>query len=373
MLNKAYNCKILFFALASTWAALAPWLFVLSINGIIHLPYGVVQHGQSMLFGFTSALITGYLAGKRPAKEIAWLVSVWLMTRIIEVFTDFQTVTAILYLVYGVHLAAVVTPKFFSAKKIINRLISPILGVISCFPIVFILVTLVPVNRYAAYSIFIQVLTLLMFFMAGRMITPLLSRANGKNGLSTPHRVQPSIEHGVFAAGFISILLILFNSFFQNTLSQVALTCGYIAISLFIIIRIFRWRPWNVSRNEAPLWSLFFGYTWLAVAQLFLAFSYDSVINFIPSLHIITIAVLGLFSSTIMTISVSKKANLPASVYFLYALCISGAAISRYLASIYSHEQSMLLFISLVLWSITFLLVLKAVLVASYKTQKATK
>ncbi len=64
-LAQKVDTKKVFFALAALWASLAPMLFVLSLFAFINLNFTLVEHGRGMLFGLTSALITGYLAGKR--------------------------------------------------------------------------------------------------------------------------------------------------------------------------------------------------------------------------------------------------------------------------------------------------------------------
>jgi len=362
MLQKSQNTKHLFFALATVWAIFAPWLFILSITGVFKLPFGIIQHGQSMLFGFTSALITGYLAGKRTLAEVIWLAGLWMITRIIEVFTDFHFTVQILYLIYGCHLAVIVAPKFISAKKIRNRLISPTLAVIACFPVFVWIDNLYPIDRTKAYIIFVQVLTLLMFFMAGRMITPLLVRANAANGRKTKHRVQPHIESCVFTLVFISIIILIADLVFKQSITRAFLSVSYLLIAAFIFIRLYRWHPTSLSFKDAHLWSLLTGYSWLAVAQVILAVTSFEQTNSIPSLHIVTVGALGIFSSTIITLSVSKKFNVKFKYYYLYATFMSFAVLTRYFASIYPSVRDILLFASVLFWSLAFLLVLKIII-----------
>lgn len=147
------------FPIAAVFAAVAPWLLLVSLSGKFGLIVDVPTHARGMLFGFVGALMAGYLVGKQRR----------------------------------------------------NRLIAPLLVLISCFPLIYWLQSAFefPVT-VSFYGLILQI-ALLMFFMGGRSITPVLARAVAEHGQKLRHRVQPRLEGSVmvlmlFASGLTVLL-----------------------------------------------------------------------------------------------------------------------------------------------------------------------
>ncbi len=354
--------------MAAFWAAVGPVVFLLSYFSILELRLSVIDHGRSMLFGFTSALITGYLAGKRPKIEVFWLSFLWIMTRIGEVFYSEEDVFIWLYVLYGVHLALIVAPKFLSAKKLRNWSMSPTLASIGLFPVVVLVITINQNNHHQAFFIFTQLLTLLMFFMAGRMITPLLVRANKDKGIYTQQRVQPFIEAAVMGFIFLSIAIKFLSWWLADMDMTVLLTVVHLIVALLVIIRIIRWNPCYLTKQDGVIWGLLAGYAWLAMAQMIIAKEILNEQVSITSLHMVTIAGLGILSSTIMSYSIQKNIKATAWLLPIYGVIglLSFAAIARYLATVFVEYYQSLLFLSAVLWSLNFMMVFLTVV----KTKK---
>jgi uncharacterized protein involved in response to NO len=351
--------KRLFFILASVLATVGPLLFLISYFWMGNLSYSISDHGRGMLFGFTSALITGYLAGKRSRLEVVWLVLLWVATRFSELFHTDDDSYLFMYALFGGHLAYIVAPKFLPAKKLRNKLMAPTLAIIALFPAILFAVSSNHFSVHQLTSIFTQLLTLLMFFMAGRMIPPLLVRANKYNGKTTEHRVQPLIEAVVMILILVSIALKLINSILPMNFAPILMSVFHALIATFILIRIIRWKPLLINTHGGFIWGLIAGYTWLAIAQGFIAYDVINEAVSVASLHIVTVGALGILSSTIMTYSVNKSQQTTnsASKIFWYIGLLSCSVLARYLANLYPEKYLLLLFSSALTWSVTFFLV----------------
>ncbi|WP_196140914.1 NnrS family protein [Aliikangiella sp. G2MR2-5] len=362
LISKQVNTKRPFYFLASLWAVICPVIFLLSFFANLGFSIDVVEHGRGMLFGFTSALITGYLAGPRRVLEVIWLVGLWSVTRLVELFSAEHELSLWMYGVYGCHVAFIIAPKFISAKKLRNKLMSPTLAILIGFPVLLVIFNSTSIYQADFVFIFSQLLTMLMFFMGGRIISPMIVKASMKNNYRIPHRVQPNIEGATIALIIFSVVLRALNLDWLAPYNRYLLSGTHAAIALLIVTRIWRWTPTSLSKRNGAIWALLTGYLWMALAQLTLGVNVLQEQVDISSLHLISVGALGLMSSSIMTLAVSKQRQTSTEIYFSFLILISGAVILRYIASWLPDYYRLLLSISVVFWCTTYLLVLKEVL-----------
>ncbi|MCB1730161.1 MAG: NnrS family protein [Halieaceae bacterium] len=179
MRSRAETVKVqaqaLFFPAAALYAALAPWLLLASLTGTAGLVFSGAAHARGLLFGYVGALIAGYLLGKPGLPMLSLLFGLWLAGRLAELVYPASLLTGVLYALYGLLLAGLVTPKFRAAKKWRNRVAGPLIALITCFPLLDQALLHQGGARDSPIRGIILPLALLMFFMGGRIITPALA------------------------------------------------------------------------------------------------------------------------------------------------------------------------------------------------------
>jgi uncharacterized protein involved in response to NO len=371
LLTQRISAKVPFFILAALCAIVAPALWVLSLTHVIEFSISTMVHGRSLLLGFTSALIAGYLMGSRSVMELIGLIGLWLASRVTEIMLNNYSIPLFLQLVMGVYLALLIAPKFLAAKKWRNLFIAPLVTAIVAFPAVIWVMPQFRLTSLHTYQLFAQLLTLLMFFMAGRMITPLLVKAASQKGVELTHRVQPNIERAVFVLTGLAVLGILCSNLGSASIVAPVIGSFQITIAALIAIRIIRWQPWRLSIKDAPVWSLLLGYLWLALAQMVLGIEQWQGSTGVAAFHLLMLGGLGSLSSVIMLLSCYKHQPLPPVIYLSISTLLAISALSRYLVVGFPEHSLFLLWISLSGWVFVYTLVL--ILVVSSLLRKHSK
>lgn len=347
-----------FFILAACWAILGPAIFMWSFFNTSQHGLTVREHGAGMLFGFASALIAAYLGGKRLRCEVWWLMLLWGVSRVTEIVGNGAALGMALNGLFGLHLGAVMAPRFWSSKQIRNRMLTPLLALLMIAPTCMMSFHFAAVDRSGLIMVYGQLLAMLMFFMAGRVIAAL--RTQSLNEMKLPRKVhtQPKLEVMVMAMFSMTVLIQFFAllSASQTIHQLLAIVQGI--IGLLILIRVIRWRPDQLKAVHAPLWCLVVGYVWLVLSQLSLA--KDAwVMELNPSsLHLVTVGALGLFSSAIMSLQVSKKQPLRPVIYWCYIFFICAASGFRLLAAYVTQWAVFWLIFSTFCWIMNYTLVL---------------
>lgn len=341
-----HSAQRLFFPAAALLAALGPWL-LLAGPATVDAP----THARSMLFGYVGALIAGYLGGKVPAAPLAILFGLWLAGRCAELFYPQPLLVQLLYAGFGLNLAALVVPRFSAAKKWRNRLIIPLLAAITCFPLLLWAAGAVGMDQQSALHYLVLMIALLMFFMGGRFITPLLARACAERGEKLPHRVQPVLEGTVM----VSLLCACALGAVGADGSWTALPVGLAGV--LALVRLARWRLFFPGPRHTDLGALGTGYLWLGLGLLALSLSLAGMLPLTASLHVITVGALGTLSCTVMLKSAQGAGEARAAVYYPVIALLSAACIARFGASQFPALRTTLLVTTGSLWSLNFLLV----------------
>jgi uncharacterized protein involved in response to NO len=359
--NSQANSRVLaqsvFFPAACLFAALAPWLLLGSLFGWFGPLIDIVTHSRSMLFGFVGALIAGYLGGKLPLGRVAILFSLWLSGRVAEVCSSESLLIVSLHAAFGLYLAVIVVPRFKAAKQWRNRMIAPLLALITCFPLLLWIRSVTEWRPSIPLDALVLLLSLLMFFMAGRFITPLLVRALVAQGTVPQQRVQPRLE------GAVMVFLVVASA--SSALHPGSVWVGVATglAGLLLLVRLYRWKLFALGWQDADLLALGIGYLWLGLGLLLLGYSLSSGLATTASLHVITVGALGTLSTTIMLKLSSKAVATPAAVYWLAALLLVMATVFRFLANYVPAWQQRFLVLSALLWSVNFAMVTATILV----------
>lgn len=143
----------------------------------------------------------------------------------------------------------------------------------------------------------VLLLSVLTFYMGGRIIAPALAGHFQSQNRFLKDRVQPRFEG--------SILILLFSVLVLNLLTFTWIKPVMAALLLFgallSVVRVLRWRPWW-SYRRADLLAMLLGYSWIIMGWVGIALSLLTT-NFpiTKALHAITIGALGTLTFTVMS------------------------------------------------------------------------
>jgi uncharacterized protein involved in response to NO len=295
-----HAAETLFFPAAALYAALA---VPLSVHGMLSgqpvLPgfAGVAGHAHELLFGFSLAVVAGFLINKVSAYRLSALFSLWLIARAAYLIHPGSLSALIANAGLAVMLLWLAVPQFVrGAKKWRNKAIAPILLALAGALILFHLPRLMdaPWLRFVALEQGVVVLALLMLFMGGRIIAPAVAGAIERAGGRLEARVQPRLE-----AALLIVMAALFLALAVPGGRPVAGLMAAIASGL-ALARLLRWRLWAAPRRP-DLWCLGIGMGWLVVGLALLAIAW--ITNRLPvsaTTHAITVGALGTLTTGVM-------------------------------------------------------------------------
>ena len=253
-----------FFLLASIFAALSVPLWALQFSGWLVHPYllGSLWHAHEMLFGFTLAVVTGFLltAGhnwtKRPTPTgplLALLALLWVAGRVL-VLTPWGWAAAVANVAFPLATALALAIPFIGAG---NRRNYFFLGLLLLMGIAAAVVHLdhLGVTRLPGWlgvQLALDVVLFIMAVMAGRVV-PMFTN-NGVPGAGAA--CQPMLEKAALA----SLLLLPLADALQTHGPWMLLLA--MAAAAAHLARWLLWRPWKTL--HAPLvWVLHAAYLWI--------------------------------------------------------------------------------------------------------------
>ncbi|MDZ7824917.1 MAG: NnrS family protein [Gammaproteobacteria bacterium] len=356
----------LFFPAAALHAALlVPW-WTAGRAGLLPLPPGLETpsgHAMEMLSGFAFAVVAGYLLGPQPRRWTLALLGLWLGARVAALGWPGSPAAVATTTLFALGVAVRVVPRFaVAAKKWRNRTIAP---VVTLLAIVTAAGAWQPLTGLSSRGILLAgliLLSLLMFFMGGRIIAPALAGQMKRRGDPFRARVQPRLE----GTGLVALLIALFCVLPGRAATDRVAAAAIGIAALATLLRVLRWRPWRCIRRP-DLMVLVLGHVWLGCGLLLFAGSLATEQALGARIHALTIGALGTLTLAVMArtrlLLLYRDAN-AAPVVHLAVLLVSAAALTRMaplLPGPAIHPLPWLLASSL-LWSAAFL-ILFAVLV----------
>ncbi len=347
------------FPLAAAYTALLmPWSVLALLYGV-PAPAGLYStfgHAHELLIGYAMLVVAGYLLGPLQGRKVLLLIGVWLLARI-----GFLSLPGGLMAVAGAVLVAGLTaywtvPRFArSAKKWRNKTTAPLLIVLCS------LLVLAAQPAWQEQSVLLELLlglTLLMFFMGGRIIAPAVAGHLLRQQRTLQARVQPNIEGAVLILLFVALALYPLPGLLSEQLAgAVVLTCG-----LLTALRLARWRLWHCL-DRADLLLLGAGYAWLALGLSLLG----CALLFKPALlsaavHAITVGALGTLTLTVMArTQLMQRFRDPNArpLSHVAGVLMNCAALLRVIPALLGQQSSAWLLSAAVFWSLSFLLLLR--------------
>jgi uncharacterized protein involved in response to NO len=286
-----------FFWLGAVFGAICIALWGLLFSGYIDFsPYGggYFWHVHEMLFGFTVAIITGFLltavqtwTGFPSVKGIAlsMLVSLWVVGRLLMLFPykDSDIVVAFVDVLFLPMVALALAIPIIKAKMWRNLFFVPILLIMAALNGLFHLAVIgkVSLSFISVSHVMVLLITLVMCIMGGRVF-PMFTA----NGTGTP-RVAPI----KWVEQFSIILVVLSVVVSSGLLGLPKLVDGLIYLSAGIVntIRVFRWKIWVTFRTPL-VWSLHLSYWSICIGLVMLSFvKFELSSNISTAYHALTV------------------------------------------------------------------------------------
>jgi uncharacterized protein involved in response to NO len=347
-----------FYLLASIFAALSVALWAAQYSGWLPGAYlaGSVWHAHEMLFGYTMAVIAGFLFTavrnwtQRPTPRgplLAAFALLWIAGRIL-VLTPYALAAAVVNAAFPLAIAAGIAVPMLHAGNRRNYFFIALLAAIGvaalCVHLAFMGVIDWPAR--AGLQAGLDVVLFIVAVIAGRVI-PMFTN-NGVPGAGA--RRLPWIERLSLA----SLLALL-----AADLAGFRVAAGIVA-AVAVIAHAWRlalWNPWKTLR--APLvWILHASYAWIVVH---LALRALAVAGFVPgmlAIHALTIGVIGGMTIGMMTRTARGHSGRPlvagAAEVAAYSLVMAAALVRVAGGWIAPHEYIVTVNASAVCWSSAF-------------------
>lgn len=309
-------------------------------------------HGHEMLFGYALAVVAGFLLARIGRTELAFLLGAWILARIVAIAPDpgpWLAVAGTLFpLLLAVRAGALFLP---AAKKGSNRLFAPIFVGFLLAALLYRggQIGLLPGGGRPGLALAVDLVTLLLVLMGGRVIPAATAGALQRRGQQLRTRVQPNIERVTLAALLVVILADLLSLW--GIAGAAALLAGAMTA-----VRLARWRTVAIL-DQPELWSLHLGYGWLALGLLLkgAATMIDRAL-LIDVQHALTLGGLGTLS-LVMILRTSAARAVPSvavpGTVGIIAIAIALATLARLAAPFLEWPAgAWALFAAAALWSI---------------------
>ena len=348
-----------FYLLASAFAALSIPLWALQFSGVLTRPYvsGPLWHAHEMLFGFTLAVIVGFLftAGRNWTNQptptgwkLASLAALWVAARFL-VLTPYGLAAAVTNVAFPLAAAVSLAIPFVKAKNIRNYFFVGLLVLLS-IAAAFIHLSHLGVASAPAWlgvQIALDVVLFIICVMGGRVI-PIFTN-NGVPGADATRR--PHVEKAALG----SVLALLATD--AVGLNGWPLSLVAIVACVAHVWRWALWQPWK-TRRAPVVWVLHSAYLWIPVHLLLRALGELGLVT--PSLatHALTVGAVGGLIIGMMTRTARGHTARPLRADRYETACyvlVLLAALARVAVPLVAPEQTVhAVLVSAALWSAGF-------------------
>jgi len=288
-----------FYLLAGIFAAVSVALWICQYSGYLPPTYaeGAAQHGSEMLFGYTLAVVTGFLFTavrnwtNRPTptgRTLAALAMLWLAGRLL-VFTPFSVAAASANAAFALAVAIGIAVPLLRSGNRRNYFFVALLGFLGTVALAVHLRGRVW-ETSLSLQIGLDVILFLLVVMGGRVI-PMFTN-NGVPG-TRAQRHRP-LEWFALA----SVLLLLAADAVQVSPRVI------VVLSLVAAVahagRLFLWQTWR-TLSTPLVWILHVSYAWIVVHLLLRACVADGLLAAPIAIHALTIGAIGGMTLGMMT------------------------------------------------------------------------
>jgi len=348
-----------FYLLASGFAALSIALWALQFSGWLGRPYlqGPMWHAHEMLFGFTLAVVVGFLltAGSnwsgRPTlsgKPLAALALLWLAGRVL-VLTPFGWTAALVNAAFPLCAALALGIPFFAARNRRNYFFVGLLLLMSLAQLGVHLAQLevLRLPAWVGIQVALDVVLFIMAVMGGRVI-PMFTN-NGVRGAQAQR--QPRLEQLTLG----STLALLAADLLQLPGPLLVLLLGLCAAAH--LARWALWQPWKTLRVPI-VWILHAAYVWIPLHLLLRGLAALGWVASSTAVHALTVGAIGALVLGMMTRTARGHTGLPLQAgraeIACYLMVLLAALVRVFLPLIAPAQTLNAVLLSAALWSGAF-------------------
>ena len=291
-----------FYLLATFFGAFGVLLWAAQFSGVLPLAYlqGSVWHAHEMLFGYTTAVIAGFLLTavrawtNQPTPSglpLMALAALWVCGRVL-VLTPYVMTAAIVNAAFPIAIAVAIGIPLLRSKNVRNYFLAGLLVLIGVLSLAvhFALAERLDVPPQLGLQLGLDAVLFIMVVIGGRVI-PMFTN-NGVPGTNaTRNALVEKLALGTVILLFVADLLQLA----QTVVAAIALT-GALAHG----VRLWLWKPWRT--RAAPLvWILHAAYAWIVVHLILRGLFSLELLAGAYATHALTVGAIGGLTLGMMT------------------------------------------------------------------------
>jgi len=348
-----------FYLLASLFSASSVLLWTAQYSGLLPSAYlqGPVWHGHEMLFGYTMAVVAGFLLTAvrawtgRPTPvgvPLMALAGLWVAGRIL-VLTPLGMVAALVNAAFPVALAVAIAIPLLQAKNIRNYFFVGLLLLIGVLVGALHLAQLgmIELTPRLTLQLGLDVVLFIMVVMGGRVI-PMFTNNGVPGAGATRHALLEKVALGA--------VLLLFAA---DLLQLPPMVTGGIALLAAVAhgVRLALWRSWRTFATPL-VWILHAAYAWIVVYLILRGLSGFGLLAEVHATHALTVGAIGGLTLGMMTRTARGHTGRPLSADGWELACfllIQFAAVTRVFGGMISQSLYLpSIQVSGVLWAAAF-------------------
>jgi len=318
------------------------WATILAGYGLGYdFMHGALWHGHEMLFGYTVAVLSGFLATGTRGTRLVALATIWVAGRLVVAASPVLPawLVAVIDVAYLPALALLRIPSLWKTIKWPTIGFVPLLAALTASNILFHLgqLGLVPDGAELGLGLAVDLFTLMMIVIAGRLV-PGYTRA-----MRIPLRLpKDPIRERVSVA--LMVLAVTADLLQQSTASGVL----FALVAAVQLRRLIGWQNARLRRHP-HLWVLHVGFAWLVIG---LALRASAALIGVPSaadaLHGITAGAIGILTLGMMTRLSrihARRSIAPSACTWISYGAVLGSGLARVIGPVIMPEntQSILL------------------------------
>ena len=291
-----------FYLLASLFASLSILVWTMQFSGLLPYAYlqGPIWHAHEMLFGFTLAVLTGFLltAGQnwsgQPTPKgayLAALAALWVAGRIL-VLSPWSWLAAGVNVAFPLAVATALAIPLYRGNNRRNYFFVALLLLMALAQLVVHLNALgvLQVPGWAGIALGLDVMLLVLSVMGGRVI-PMFTNNAIPGAKAVRH---PWVEK--LALGMV--LLLIFADAIHVTGAWLALLAVFTMLAH--LTRLCLWQPWKTLHTPL-VWVLHAAYAWIPLHLAFRAMAAMSWVSSSVANHALTAGAIGTMVIGMMT------------------------------------------------------------------------
>jgi uncharacterized protein involved in response to NO len=343
-----------FYLLASVFACISVALWVLQYTGVLGEPYlrGAAWHGHEMLFGYTFAVIAGFLLTavrnwtSQPTPTgvpLALLAALWVAGRVL-VLTPYAIGAA-----FPLAVAVAIGVPLVRSRNKRNYFFIALMVMAGAAVLAFHLSMLGRVSRppEAALQLGLDIVLFVVAVVAGRVV-PMFT--NNAVPAARADRL-PALERAALA----SILALLAADAFAFPAAAIAAIA--LVAALLHGARLARWHGWRAG-HEPLVWILHASYAWIVVHLVLRAAAAAGMVAAPLAIHALTVGAIGGMTLGMMTRTArghtARALRTGRMETAAYALVIAAAAIRVFGPLLVPADYRLTVALSGACWSLAF-------------------